>query len=58
MDKTLYLVLENGKVFKGYSIGAQGEAIGETVFQTAVLGYNETLTDPKYYGQIVVHPYW
>lgn len=57
MDKTLYLVLENGKVFKGYSIGAQGEAIGETVFQTAVLGYNETLTDPKYYGQIVVQTF-
>ena len=57
MDKTLYLVLENGKVFKGYSIGAEGEAIGETVFQTAVLGYNETLTDPKYYGQIVVQTF-
>jgi len=57
MDKTLYLVLENGKVFKGYSIGAEGEVIGETVFQTAVLGYNETITDPKYYGQIVVQTF-
>ncbi len=57
MDNTLYLVLENGKVFKGYSIGAKGEVIGETVFQTAVLGYNETLTDPKYYGQIVVQTF-
>ena len=52
-----YLILENGKVFEGYSIGAEGEVIGETVFQTAVLGYNETLTDPKYYGQIVVQTF-
>ena len=57
MDKTLYLVLENGKVFEGYSIGAEGVVTGETVFQTAVLGYNETLTDPKYYGQIVVQTF-
>ena len=54
MEKTLYLVLENGKIFKGYSIGAEGDTTGEVVFQTSVIGYNETLTDPKYYGQIVV----
>ena len=57
MDKTLYLVLENGKIFEGYSIGAKGEFIGETVFQTAVLGYNELLNDPAYYGQIVVQTF-
>ena len=57
MNKTLYLVLENGKVFKGYAIGAEGEAIGETVFQTSVLGYNETITDTKYCGQIVVQTF-
>ncbi len=57
MNKTLYLVLENGKIFEGYSIGAKGEVTGETVFQTAVLGYNETITDPKYYGQIVVQTF-
>lgn len=57
MDKTLYLVLENGKVFKGYSIGAEGESVGETVFQTGVLGYNETITDPAYCGQIVVQTF-
>ncbi len=57
MDKTLYLVLENGKVFKGYSIGAEGEFIGETVFQTAVLGYNELLNDPAYCGQIVIQTF-
>ncbi len=54
MEKSLYLVLENGKIFKGYSIGADGDVTGEVVFQTSVLGYNETITDPKYYGQIVV----
>lgn len=57
MDKTLYLVLENGKFFEGYSIGAEGEFIGETVFQTAVLGYNELLNDPAYSGQIVVQTF-
>jgi len=57
MDKTLYLVLENGKVFTGYAIGAEGETIGETVFQTSVLGYNETITDPKYCAQIVVQTF-
>lgn len=58
MDKkTLYLVLENGKVFEGYAIGADGEAIGETVFQTSVLGYNEIITDPKFSGQIVVQTF-
>lgn len=57
MDKTLYLVLENGKVFEGYSIGAEGSVVGETVFQTSVLGYNEIITDPKYYGQIVVQTF-
>jgi carbamoyl-phosphate synthase small subunit len=54
MEKSLYLVLENGKIFKGYSIGADGDVTGEVVFQTSVLGYNETITDPRYYGQIVV----
>lgn len=57
MDKTLYLVLENGKVFKGYSIGAEGEAVGETVFHTAALGYNETIGDPAFCGQIVVQTF-
>lgn len=57
MDKTLYLVLENGKVFKGHAIGAEGKVVGETVFQTAVSGYNEAITDPKYCGQIVVQTF-
>lgn len=57
MDNTMYLVLENGKVFKGCAMGARGETVGEVVFQTAVLGYNETITDPKYFGQIVVQTF-
>ncbi len=51
--KKVYLILENGKVFEGESIGAEGEVIGEVVFTTAMTGYLETLTDPSYYGQIV-----
>ena len=52
-----YLILENGKIFEGKSFGAQGEAIGEIVFTTAMTGYLETLTDPSYYGQIVVQTF-
>ena len=48
-----YLMLENGKIFEGRSFGAKGTVIGEVVFTTGVTGYQETLTDPSYYGQIV-----
>ena len=57
MEKTAYLILENGKVFKGKSFGAQGAVTGEVVFTTAMTGYLETLTDPSYYGQIVVQTF-
>lgn len=57
MAKTLYLVLENGKVFEGYSIGSEGEVTGEVVFNTAVLGYNEMITDPAYCGQILIQTF-
>ncbi len=57
MNNTLYLVLENGKIFKGYGFGAEGEITGETVFTTAMTGYNETITDPSYCGQIVVQTF-
>ncbi len=57
MDKKLYLVLETGKVFEGYSIGCEGEVTGEVVFNTAVLGYNEMITDPAYCGQILVQTF-
>ncbi len=47
------LVLEDGSVFRGRSFGAVGEAVGEAVFNTAMSGYQEVLTDPSYAGQIV-----
>lgn len=57
MAKNAYLVLENGTVFQGFSFGAEADMIGEIVFTTAMTGYLETLTDPSYYGQIVVHTF-
>lgn len=48
------LVLEDGTVFKGNSYGAVGKTLGEIVFATGMTGYQETLTDPSYAGQIVV----
>ncbi len=47
------LVLEDGRVFPGEGFGAQGSATGEIVFNTSMTGYQEILTDPSYYGQIV-----
>ena len=52
-----YLVLADGSIFEGKSIGAQGKTIGETVFTTGMTGYVETLTDPSYYGQIVTQTF-
>ena len=57
MEQTLYLVLENGRVFKGKGFGAEGEVTGEVVFSTGMTGYLETLTDPSYYGQIIVQTF-
>ena len=51
------LVLADGAVFKGASIGAEGHASGEVVFNTAMTGYQEILTDPSYMGQIVTLTY-
>jgi len=51
------LALADGSVFKGYSLGADGETIGEVVFNTSIAGYQEILTDPSYKGQIVVMTY-
>lgn len=48
------LVLEDGRVFRGQSYGAVGKNVGEIVFATGMTGYQETLTDPSYAGQIVV----
>ncbi len=58
MDKKrAVLVLEDGTTFKGYSLGAPGETIGEVVFNTSLMGYQEILTDPSYKGQMVVMTY-
>ena len=57
MNKKAYLILENGTVFEGESFGADGDVTGEVVFTTAMTGYLETLTDPSYYGQIVVQTF-
>jgi carbamoyl-phosphate synthase small subunit len=48
------LVLEDGHRYEGLAWGARGETLGEVVFQTGMTGYQETLTDPSYAGQIVV----
>lgn len=48
------LILEDGTVFRGGPYGARGEVLGEAVFSTGMTGYQETLTDPSYAGQIVV----
>ena len=53
MSSTGYLVLEDGTVFRGRSVGAQGVAFGEAVFTTGMTGYQETVTDPSYAGQLV-----
>lgn len=52
-----FLLLENGRVFEGKTFGAQKEAAGELVFTTNMTGYLETLTDPSYYGQMVVQTF-
>jgi carbamoyl-phosphate synthase small subunit len=48
------LVTADGAVFRGVSVGVDGVAIGELVFNTAMTGYQEVLTDPSYAGQVVV----
>lgn len=51
------LILEDGTVYKGYGFGADVETIGEVVFNTGMTGYQETLSDPSYNGQIVTFTY-
>ena len=55
--KEAYLVLADGTVFPGRSIGAPVDSVGELVFTTGVCGYLETLTDPSYAGQIVMQTF-
>lgn len=55
--KSARLILEDGTVFKGFSFGAETSVSGEVVFNTAMTGYPESLTDPSYRGQILVITY-
>jgi len=56
-SKKAKIALEDGRVFQGYSFGAQGERCGEVVFNTSMAGYQEILTDPSYKGQLVAMTY-
>ena len=52
-----YLILSDGTVYEGERFGAECDSTGELVFNTGVVGYIETLTDPSYYGQIVMQTF-
>ena len=52
-----YLILADGSVYEGEGFGAAAQGVGELVFNTGVVGYIETLTDPSYYGQIVMQTF-
>lgn len=56
-NKKAYLVLADGTVFNGVSMGKEGTAFGEVVFNTCTASYSELLSDPTYYGQIVAQTY-
>ena len=55
--KKAKLVFEDGTIMEGYSFGYEGSVSGEVVFNTAMTGYPESLTDPSYEGQILVLTY-
>lgn len=57
MQASAILVLEDGSVFRGLALGAPGETVGEVVFNTAMTGYQEILTDPSYRRQLVTLTY-
>ncbi|MFT4796319.1 MAG: carbamoyl-phosphate synthase small subunit, partial [Aquiluna sp.] len=52
-----HLVLEDGSIFEGERYGVAGVSVGELVFATGMTGYQETLTDPSYAGQIVMQTF-
>ena len=55
--KPAYLLLADGSIYEGVSIGKEGTAVGEAVFATAMVGYQELLTDPSYFGQLVIQTF-
>jgi len=57
MTQTALLALEDGSLFWGISLGVEGETVGEVVFNTSMTGYQEILTDPSYYRQLVTLTY-
>ena len=56
-EKKSFLALEDGTVYRGYSVGAPADVLGEVVFNTGMTGYQEILTDPSYSGQLVTMTY-
>ena len=56
-EKTAIVVLDDGSVFRGFSFGSEKDVAGEVVFNTAMTGYPESLTDPSYAGQLMVLTY-
>ena len=56
-EKKATLLLQDGTIYEGTSLGAQGSAIGEIVFTTGVVGFQETITSPSFCGQIVVQTF-
>lgn len=56
-EKQAFLALEDGTIFRGYSIGADKNCLGETVFNTGMTGYQEILSDPSYAGQFICMTY-
>src|SRR5690606_39818725 len=57
VNQTAILALEDGTIFEGISVGASGLSVGEVVFNTAMTGYQEILTDPSYARQLVTLTY-
>src|SRR5439155_6105711 len=55
--KKALLALADRRTYRGISFGAEGEAVGEVVFNTSMTGYQEILTDPSYDGQLVMMTY-
>ncbi len=56
-EKKSFLALEDGTIYRGYSIGAPRDCLGEVVFNTGMTGYQEIISDPSYNGQIVTMTY-
>ncbi|MEE9190938.1 MAG: carbamoyl-phosphate synthase domain-containing protein, partial [Candidatus Neomarinimicrobiota bacterium] len=56
-NKSAQLILKDGSIYTGQTFGANKSVSGEVVFNTGMVGYPETLTDPSYHGQILVLTY-